>query len=193
MMHPHTDIRFINDEIGLGVFATKFIPKGTLIWTLCAFDRTFTREEVKALPATHQKLMDHYAYEDVFGNLIMCWDAGRYVNHSCNPAMLPVDSGLEITIRDLHPGEEITCDYSEINLATPLNCRCGQPACRGVISKEDTEQLWPKWDAQVRDALECAAGLDQPLLAYSLVPELFTRHVNNPEGVPSHQNFYTSA
>ena len=192
MMHPHTDIRFISDEIGLGVFATKFIPKGTLIWTMCAFDRHFTPAEVAALPATHQKLMQHYAYEDVFGSLVLCWDGGRYVNHSCKPVMLPVDSGLEVCIRDVAPGEEITCDYSEINLVSPLNCRCGLPECRGKISKQDTEKLWPLWDQQVRDALQHSTRVEQPLLPYSLDPGLFTRHINNIEGVPSLQNFYGS-
>jgi len=190
MMHLNTEIRFINDEIGLGVYATKPIPKGTLIWTQCAFDRIFTPDEVKALPSTHQKLMGHYAYESVHGNLIMCWDAGRYVNHSCNPAMLPVDTGLEIAIRDIAQGEEITCDYSEINLVNPLNCRCGYSECRGTISKTDTEVLWQKWDLQIRDAMRCATSVPQPLLPYALYASQFGHFLENLESVPSHRNFY---
>lgn len=29
MIHPDTEVRFISNEIGYGVVATKFIPKGT--------------------------------------------------------------------------------------------------------------------------------------------------------------------
>ena len=34
MIHPSTELRFINDEIGYGVVATRFIPKGTIVWAL---------------------------------------------------------------------------------------------------------------------------------------------------------------
>jgi hypothetical protein len=34
MIHPWTELRFINDSIGYGVFATQFIPKGTIVWAL---------------------------------------------------------------------------------------------------------------------------------------------------------------
>jgi len=32
MIHPDTELRLSNPRIGLGVFATHFIPKGTLTW-----------------------------------------------------------------------------------------------------------------------------------------------------------------
>lgn len=32
MIHPDTELRFINPEIGYGVFATQFIPRGTITW-----------------------------------------------------------------------------------------------------------------------------------------------------------------
>jgi len=32
MIHPDTEVRFINDEIGYGVVAKKLIPKGTITW-----------------------------------------------------------------------------------------------------------------------------------------------------------------
>jgi hypothetical protein len=32
MIHPHTCIRYVNPQIGYGVFATAFIPKGTIVY-----------------------------------------------------------------------------------------------------------------------------------------------------------------
>lgn len=32
MIHPDTEVRFINPEKGYGLVATKFIPKGTITW-----------------------------------------------------------------------------------------------------------------------------------------------------------------
>ena len=52
MVHPHTEIRFVNDIIGWGVFASRFIPKGTIIWALDPLDQRFTPEQVATLPAT---------------------------------------------------------------------------------------------------------------------------------------------
>jgi len=37
VMDPNTELCFVNDSIGNGVFATTMIPRGTIIWTLCAF------------------------------------------------------------------------------------------------------------------------------------------------------------
>ena len=32
MLHPNTEVRRIDSEIGFGVFASGFIPKGTVTW-----------------------------------------------------------------------------------------------------------------------------------------------------------------
>ena len=43
MIHPKTELQFINKEIGYGVVATEFIPAGTITWVLDKLDREFTR------------------------------------------------------------------------------------------------------------------------------------------------------
>ena len=45
MIHPNTELRFINKEVGYGVVATKPIPAGTITWVLDKLDRTFTPDE----------------------------------------------------------------------------------------------------------------------------------------------------
>lgn len=193
MMHQDTEIRFIDDHIGLGVFTTKRIPKGTLLWVLCPLDRHLTDAEVAALPAPQKKLIEHYAFRDVYDQLILCWDAGRYVNHSCEPVMLPVEYGFEIAARDLEAGEQITCDYSELNLEIPLRCACGSPRCRGEIRKDDTQQLWELWDRQVREALAVAGSIPQPLLEYAKYPGMIRALLQEPGRLKSHQDFYKAS
>lgn len=47
MIHPDTELRFVTPDIGNGVFATRFIPKGTLTWVRDRLDQTFTPEDVE--------------------------------------------------------------------------------------------------------------------------------------------------
>jgi hypothetical protein len=192
MLHPHTEIRYINDDMGLGVFATKPIPKGTLLWVLCPLDRLMTDAEIVALPAPQKRLIDHYAFRDIYGRMVLCWDGGRYVNHSCDPVMLPLDYGVEIAARDIAVGEELTCDYSELNLVQALTCACGSPRCRGRISKEDTDALWQQMDQQVRDALQLAGKVQQPLMEYAKYPNFIRRLLDDPSRLGSHEDFYTA-
>ena len=40
MLHPDTTLAWIDDTIGVGVIATKPIPKGTITWARDALDLT---------------------------------------------------------------------------------------------------------------------------------------------------------
>jgi hypothetical protein len=48
MIHPNTELRFISPEVGYGVVAREFIPKGTITWVLDELDREFTPEQFNA-------------------------------------------------------------------------------------------------------------------------------------------------
>jgi hypothetical protein len=50
MLHPHTELRFINEQIGYGVIATHFIPRGTVTWVRDDLDQTFSRAQVERMP-----------------------------------------------------------------------------------------------------------------------------------------------
>ncbi len=192
MIHPDTELRFINDEVGYGVFAVRPIPRGTLIWTLCLFDRIFPPAEAAGLPPVYQEILRKYAYVDLHANFVLCWDAGRYVNHSCDPAMLGVDLGFEITVRDLQPGDEVTCEYGSLNLVSTLACRCQSPDCRGTISGDDAYLHWQEWDQKVARALQDAADLPQPLLAFARDPRPFTAIVAGQKDVPSFRDHFAN-
>ncbi len=60
----------------------------------------------------------------------------RNINHSCGPnAVLRIRQGrVEFyALRDIAPGEEITCDYGDSHHEGRLSCRCGAPNCKGRL------------------------------------------------------------
>lgn len=167
MIHPSSELRFISAEIGYGVFATEFIPRGTFLWVLDAFDRILTDEEREALPPLLRQQVDRYAYQAADGDFVFCWDFGRYMNHSCAPASRGIGDAFEIAVRDIQPGEELTCEYGTLNLVQPMTCRCGALSCRGEIRRDDAERYYERWDAEARAAFELAGKVAQPLLPYA--------------------------
>jgi len=190
MMHPATELRFINPDVGYGVFAVEPIPCGTVVWVLCRLDMVFSPGEVAALPECYLPIMDKYAYTDADGNQILCWDNGRYLNHSCDPAMLGVGRGFEIAVRDIAPGEEITCEYGGLNLATEMACCCGATSCRSVIGGEDVLRLWPELDRRIAQTLGHARQVPQPLLPFASDTALFWDWVDGRVPVPSHRGYH---
>ena len=85
MIHPHTELKFISNEIGYGVVAREFIPKGTITWVLDKLDREFSPLEIQNMEPIYQEILDFYTFRNNNGNYVLCWDNGRYVifsNHS---------------------------------------------------------------------------------------------------------------
>lgn len=104
---------------GLGLFADKFIPKGTIIWKFTpGFDLKFTKEQIKKFPKQVQEYLEMYCWlSKKSGMYCFSSDNGKYFNHSKTPNSLSAYYGDEeevVTkaIRDIQKGEEITDDYS---------------------------------------------------------------------------------
>ena len=98
MIHPDTELHFVDPEIGYGVFATKPIPRGTVIWTLCELDALSSPEAVRAMPLHDREILYRYAFVQPDGYFVLCWDFGRYMNHSCDP------TNVEIGVRGARAG-----------------------------------------------------------------------------------------
>lgn len=167
MIHPHTELRYVSSTVGHGVFATAFIPKGTFLWVLDPFDRILTVDEVRALPPALKQAVERWAYVDPTGHFVFCWDHGRYMNHSCRPTSRGIGDAFEIAVRDVLPGEELTCEYGILNIGKTFDCACGQEGCRGRVGPGDVERLFPMWDAEAEDAFQHAARVAQPLLPFA--------------------------
>jgi hypothetical protein len=169
MIHPHSELRFASPEIGFGVFATRFIPKGTITWVFDRLDQIVVPSRASELPTPLRNQLDIYSYLNGRGERVLCWDHARFVNHSCHPTSLAPGFDLEIAIRDIHPGEQITDDYGSLNIEVPFQCACGVPQCRGVIGPADFERYSGQWDELVAAAFPSIAIVEQPL--WDLVPD----------------------
>jgi len=167
MMHPATEVRLTTTLTGLGVFATDALPKGTILWILDRFDRVVSPSAIRSWPPVIRTVAERFGYIAPDGAQVVCWDHGRLVNHSCDPATVSVGASLEIALRDVRPGDEITCDYGTLNLTGVLECRCGASSCRGEISAAAAGAMCATWDGWARDALAAALCAPQPLLPFA--------------------------
>jgi len=102
---------------GIGLFADEFIAKHTPTWEFTpGFDVILSEEEVSKFAPLAREAFLHYCYKDLdLNKYILCSDDGRFMNHSNDPATgyIPLISEWDIALRDIQPGEELTCNYEE--------------------------------------------------------------------------------
>lgn len=166
MIHPCTALRDAGPAVGLGVFATRRIPRGTVVWTRDLLDLHLPLDRVRALPLRYRRLLDRYGFLGADGERIVCWDTGRFVNHACDPNVLPTPWQLEIAVRPIEAGEQLTNDYATLNLERGFRCACGGPGCRGRVRPGDYESMVASWDERVRAALPAVLAVEQPLFPW---------------------------
>ena len=124
---------------GLGLFATRRIPRGTVWWRatpvnhirvtklayLCLLGSELGRSESSdAMLASIHK----FAYFDPRNDeLILCLDNGRFVNHSTTPNSIPAlheTTSASAAAVDIKPGEEIFenyCEYGNADWLVPAS------------------------------------------------------------------------
>ncbi len=111
MMHPYTEQRFVNVQIGLGVLATAFIPKGNIVYVKDDLEVIIPPTYTVMKNAKIRARVDNYSYIDENKNHIISWDRLNHVNNCCNCNTISTGYGFEITIRDIQTGEEVTDEY----------------------------------------------------------------------------------
>ena len=162
MIHPKTELRFISNEVGYGVFATDFIPAGTITWVLDKLDREFRPEEFFAMDLVYQNIIDTYTFRNNIGNYVLCWDHGRFVNHSFNSNCLTTAYDFEIAIRDILPGEQLTDDYGYLNIKDPFTA-VDEGTERKIVYPDDLVRYYKVWDAQILKVFGKINAYEQPL------------------------------
>ena len=162
MMHPDTEVRFISEEIGYGVVAKKLIPKGTITWVQDELDRVLNPAGVARMHPETQKLVDKYSFRNKDGNLVLCWDLAKYVNHSFNSNCLSTAYDFELAIRDIQPGEQLTDDYGYLNVQEPFKAQ-DEGMERVTVYPDDLENYHEQWDSQLSDAFQDFEEVEQPL------------------------------
>jgi hypothetical protein len=163
MIHPHTELRFINEKIGYGVVATQMIPRGTITWVRDEFDQAFAATKIERMLPLYQDLAAKYCFVDARGDYILCWDLARYLNHSCEPSCRSAGYDFELAVRDIAPGEELTDDYGSLNLEYDFVCFCQTPLCREKIRPDDLARYADGWDHIVAEPFRLIHTVSQPL------------------------------
>jgi uncharacterized protein len=68
-----------------------------------------------------------------------------YTNHSCDPNIAIQGQIIFVAMRDIASGEELTHDWATTDdLDYVMECKCGSPNCRGIITGKD----WMKQELQ---------------------------------------------
>ncbi|MBT32521.1 MAG: SET domain-containing protein-lysine N-methyltransferase [Thalassobius sp.] len=169
MIHPNTELRFINDAVGLGIFAKTFIPEGTIVYVKDSLEIEISPEDYAKHSDQMKDVIEKYSYIDQRGVHIISWDHAKYVNHCCNCNTISTAYGFEIAIRDIFPGEEITDEYGLFNIKQEIPLLCNNAHCRKMVRPEDFDNYYPQWDEKIKKSLTGSDKLPQPL--YHLIDE----------------------
>lgn len=110
-----------SDIHGIGLFADEFIPEGAVIWRFDAtFDVRFDEREIARLSEGARAQIEKYSYREKHSRLyVLCGDDARFFNHSTKPNCLDFrdeNQDATVALRDIEPGEELTCDYALFDL-----------------------------------------------------------------------------
>ena len=144
MLHPAIVVQ-PSRIAGKGLYATAFIPAGTLVWD-DAGERyhPVTRAQMQAWPRARLEAFLRICYQvdtDLFdgpqeGEKV---EDSMHMNHSCDPNTWFTSATTMTARRDIRPGDEVTYDYStsDVHEFLRLACRCGSPLCRGVVTGRD--------------------------------------------------------
>ena len=166
MIHPNTELRFISESIGYGVFATSDIPEGTIVYVKDSLELVISPTDYLLHTPEMQEVVEKYSYIDEKGNRIISWDFAKYVNHCCNCNTISTGYGFEIAIREIKKGEQITDEYGIFNLDYPMTLVCGEPGCRKVIQPEDFDNYYEQWDHKIRQSIGHLFAVEQPLMPF---------------------------
>jgi len=163
MIHPQTCVKYVSSRIGYGVYATAFIPKGTIVYVRDPLDREVSPEDFAAMNECYRQMVERYSFIDEKGCRVVSWDSAKYVNHRCDCNTISTGYGFEIAVRDIQAGEEVTDEYGLFNLDHDMFCRCGSTNCRKLVRASDINRYHRKWDRMVIDTLKYAEKVEQPL------------------------------
>lgn len=175
MIHPKTYIKFINDTVGYGVFASEFIPEGTIVYVKDSLEIGISPEDFDKHSKEMKVAIEKYSYIDQNGYRIVSWDFAKYVNHCCECNTISTGYGFEMAIKDIQANEQITDEYGIFNLTENMQVDCSLSNCRKVLKSTDFENYYDVWDEKIKKSIAKIFKVDQalfPLLDKHTVQEL---------------------
>ena len=166
MIHPNTELKFINEQVGYGVFATSDIAEGTIVYVKDSLELSISPTDYLMHTEEMKEVIEKYSYIDETGNRIISWDFAKYVNHCCNCNSISTGYGFEIAIRDIKKGEQITDEYGLFNLTKPMTLLCGEENCRKEIKPTDFDSYHEEWDIKIKKSIMSLFDVEQPLMPF---------------------------
>ena len=187
MIHPATELRYVNPQIGFGVFATEFIPEGTIVYVHDSLEIVLAPHDERLGQEPYRRAFARYAHTDPDGSQTLSWDIARYVNHCCQANTLSTGYGFEIAVRDILAGEEITDEYALFMFGVGMPLTCSREGCRGTITVDDLALNGDHWDGQIQAALRFVRAVPQPLWPYldTVSQEQVDLYLDTGVGYPS--------
>ncbi|EGB16282.1 hypothetical protein DND132_3079 [Pseudodesulfovibrio mercurii] len=164
MMHPMTEVRFVDPTIGYGVIAAGDIPRGTIVYVRDPLEAAYAARAANRPDRVRD--LGKTVYADESGVHVVSRDNARYVNHRCDANVMATAYGFEIAVRDIWKGQEISEEYGLFDLGRDIPLDCGCTRCRKALHPDDLERYHAAWDGLIRDALSRVADVHQPLMAF---------------------------
>lgn len=177
MIHPDTELKLVSKEKGLGLFASEFIPSGTIVYVQDQLEIVLSQVDYEKLPMEMQSTVEKYSYINHLGDRILSWDNGKFFNHCCHPNCLSTGYGFTLAINDIHPGDEMTDEYSLFNLEKEMVLDCPQKNCRGIVRPTDLEKIYPLLDSRIQATLPRIIEVEQKL--WGLIDEETKVHLDD--------------
>ncbi|MER5174068.1 SET domain-containing protein [Thioclava kandeliae] len=102
---------------GLGLFTSEFISAGTIVWRHePKFDTDIPLRALGEMPKELiETVLMHAEYIEELQVFRLGNDGDIFMNHSDMPSLIDKGDRM-IAARDLRPGTELTCDYSDVNV-----------------------------------------------------------------------------
>ncbi len=159
-----------------GLFATRFIPKGTIDSFRCKKCKSYSKKDLAKMSNKQRRfIMEHEVLEPKTGLYTkFCDKRMLYDNHSCNANVMNArlighgHGGIGIVVRDIKKGEESTTDYRQNDgeeVHFEGGCKCGSRNCMGnsTFRPPASKKLQKFWDKKTKTALKLVPYAKQPL------------------------------
>jgi hypothetical protein len=114
------------------------------------------------LDPIYQQILDTYTFRNNQGHFVLCWDNGRYINHSFNSNCLTTAYDFEIAIRDIQIGEQLTDDYGYLNIPFPFR-GIDEGTRRKTVYPDDLLRYYKVWDKKIQKVFHKVPKIDQAL------------------------------
>lgn len=143
-------LKLKNVPYGYGLFATKYFPKGSTVYTGRQYVIPNKYAKFKLIIDNSdgaEYLLDTETHSvEVSESKRWLYLFDSFMNHSCDPSTISrshpdtLTSGTydTVALRDIHPGDEITCDYNlfeyDCHGKEIERCLCGAKNCIGRVA-----------------------------------------------------------